>query len=438
MSLLNQMLKDLEQRRPQDNKTDKVATDSLKPVTEKKAPKYSRLRVVVWAVVAVVVLLVLWWMLGPSTPTPTRKPGYPMLRQHIQRSVKQVVNSPAPKSVATPAETSTPDQQEPSTPPVPLVSNLLKELSVSRSGDQTIVTVSMADPIHDQVVPDKAIPQVLKVLIEGRMLPQSMPSLTNDPLLAKIEADSDNQQIHLFITMKPTARLVGSTVDPTHPTQLVLTFSPIPVPAVSTEVPVVPIAQPIPLTPMQQAQQAYQVVLSEYQSGQVAQAFQDLALVVNQFPNYMPARITLIKNALSNGQYTTAKGLLAEGLRQSPHDPALLTLMAQSLYLQGHTQDALAFLQQDSPKMGDYTDYYTLQAALLLKLGKNNAASDLYSQLLMIDSSQANWWLGLGLALEAEGQSSSAISAYQHVLNNPSITPDVRMFVMAKLRQLGG
>ncbi len=327
MSLINQMLKDLEQRRGKGSEDNTSSTDALQPVLGK--PKSYGYRKILWPLIGVLVVIILLYVwLKPSPPVP-----------------KPVMKKP-------------------------------------------VVTVST---------------QPAPVIITA---PEPMP-----------------------VVAAPAATVASKPIKPMAVT---------PKPVTVTPVTAVVAKQPQPLTPAQKAAQAYQVVMNEYQAGQTQQAIQDLQVLVQQFPQYSDARIALVKYQLQNQRYSQASVLLEQGLQQNPTDPTLLTLKAQMLDLQGNPQQALLLLQQQSPAIKNNTDYYALQASVLRQLGSNVAASELYNQLLAVDSSRAEWWLGLGLTLEAQGRNGAAVSAYQHVLSNPGVSPDVRLFVTDKLRQLGG
>ena len=192
----------------------------------------------------------------------------------------------------------------------------------------------------------------------------------------------------------------------------------------------------VALSPDEQAQQAFEVVLIEYQKGQGMQAISDMRTLQDKFPNYLPVRVALIKYYLQSGQYTLAQQSIDIGLMNAPQSTQLVQLKAQLLYLQNQTPQALALLKSQSPDMKSNMNYYLLEANLLLLSKDAVNAAHLYQGLLAINSEDAQYWLGYALALEAQNKKNAAMSAYQQLLNSNNVSQNIRMFALSKVQAL--
>ena len=79
-------------------------------------------------------------------------------------------------------------------------------------------------------------------------------------------------------------------------------------------------------------------------------------------------------------------------------------------------KQALYLLQQYSPPIEEYPNYYALMAALQQQLGQPNLAVQLWS-VLAIQNDNSTWWLGLSIALESSSRPNAAIDAYEHAIS---------------------
>jgi MSHA biogenesis protein MshN len=108
---------------------------------------------------------------------------------------------------------------------------------------------------------------------------------------------------------------------------------------------------------------------------------------------------------------------------------------AQLLAARGEFDQALEALGRITEAQPPDSEAFALRAAIFARLDRHeNAASD-YRLALKLDPGQANWWMGLGLALEHQELYGSASDAYQKASRLPA-TDSVRAFVHERLGQL--
>ena len=71
---------------------------------------------------------------------------------------------------------------------------------------------------------------------------------------------------------------------------------------------------------------------------------------------------------------------------------------------------------------------------LLNRAGRSHEAVERYQAATRLAPSEARWWAGLGIALEADGQSATAHDAYLKARSLPGLPPELAAHVEQKLR----
>ncbi|MCF6362184.1 MAG: hypothetical protein L3J88_02255 [Gammaproteobacteria bacterium] len=192
-----------------------------------------------------------------------------------------------------------------------------------------------------------------------------------------------------------------------------------------------------PLDNEQRAQQALRRGVGLLGQGSQAEAELALREAVRLAPRSPRAYETLAALYFNSGRLTEAQTLLADGVRLSPRAVGLAQLYARLLAEQGELATALAVLQRASPPLTENADYHALLAALYQRAGRHQPAVWVYRQLLAQRGTQATWWMGLGISLEALDDSASALEAYlkAHQLG-AGLSPQVLDYLGSRIRVL--
>lgn len=90
-------------------------------------------------------------------------------------------------------------------------------------------------------------------------------------------------------------------------------------------------------------------------------------------------------------------------------------MVAQVLTRRSDYEGAMRALSSHSPEIFDMPNFYALKAGLLHKLNQDDKAVSLYRQLLSLDNRNTSYWLGLSVALDTLN-SDEALSAYKNTL----------------------
>lgn len=187
------------------------------------------------------------------------------------------------------------------------------------------------------------------------------------------------------------------------------------------------------VSPAQRAARLHRAALALIRDGRTDEARDKLADAMALAPDYVPGRRDLAGLMVKAGQLHAAAALLDEGLRLAPQDPSLVKLRARIDVMQGHNRTARKLLEGHPPAMSEDPSYYALLAAVYQRLGDYGPAASLYERLVAARPGNGVWWTGLGIAKEATGKHDEARRAYTKAEHTDALSPALRRFVRSKL-----
>lgn len=188
-----------------------------------------------------------------------------------------------------------------------------------------------------------------------------------------------------------------------------------------------------PLSNQQLAEKAYNQSLVILNDGNIKEAVHQLQESLNLQADYLPAQQALVTLLLQQKEYDLAEKHLNQALNQRPENIELLQLKARIQLVNNNPSAALQTLQSFSPPLIGNTDYYALIAAIQQQLKNFSLAEQLYRQILMVQPNEAKWWVGLGTSLEAQQNINAAREAYQRAAMLHTLNPNLQAFVDSKL-----
>ncbi|HET9680356.1 MAG TPA: tetratricopeptide repeat protein [Gammaproteobacteria bacterium] len=184
-----------------------------------------------------------------------------------------------------------------------------------------------------------------------------------------------------------------------------------------------------------------------YREGRAALAQGNGTLAVERFTQALdkaPARheirLALMDALLQTGQSVTAVSVLNAGLQIAPAHLPFIMLHAKVLLRQGKPQTALAALDAApatvTNNLRNNTEFHTLRAALLQRTEQYAAAAQLYKQLLEHNPQNSVWWSGLAISLDQSGHYPEALVAYQRALAGGSLAPSLANYARQRIQAL--
>ena len=238
-------------------------------------------------------------------------------------------------------------------------------------------------------------------------------------------------------TLDTTPRAVSAPVAPVAPNDPALESAA----AVTDEAVATTRAVQTPVQPIKTLS-ARQHAEHEFAAAQKAMVRQDKVRAEQLFnsalkfqPQHMEARIQLAAIYLERNNAGAAERVLEDGLALDPTHTQLARLYAQLLATRGEYEMALQALAAVTDTQTHNAESLALRAAIYARLNNYDDAASSYRLALKLDSGQANWWMGLGLALEHQALYGSAAEAYQ-MANSLPLADNVKTFVRQRLQQL--
>jgi Tfp pilus assembly protein PilF len=181
------------------------------------------------------------------------------------------------------------------------------------------------------------------------------------------------------------------------------------------------------------AEQQYQQALVLCEDGQNQNAMHLLASVLTAFPEYNQAREKLASLYLDAGNTTAAKYLVNMGLKHSPDYLPFTELKAHVLMREGNLESAISILENVAPPLAKNPEYHAFIAALYQRSGKPKLAANLYKQLIALQPMNGKWWLGFGVALDSLGSHEQALEAFSNADNAGGLSPELKAYVSTQL-----
>jgi MSHA biogenesis protein MshN len=132
--------------------------------------------------------------------------------------------------------------------------------------------------------------------------------------------------------------------------------------------------------------------------------------------------------------YQAAINILAQGIALAPENSEYRLMQARIYLTQGQTERAYQILQ--GLQSSDNIEYLATQARIAQQLTQYEQAIKNYQQLAKMQPDEARWWLGLAVAYDANKQYSLALQAYQSAQAQGNLSASSLNFVEQRMQEL--
>ena len=191
-----------------------------------------------------------------------------------------------------------------------------------------------------------------------------------------------------------------------------------------------------PLTVEEKAEGAYRQAVRSLEHGRSGDAGRQLQQALSVDPQHVRARELQVALALKNGRTREAQQLLEEGMRLAPKHYPFAQLLARIHVEHGAEPKALALLEQAAPMAASDADYMSLLAALYQRQGRHADAVAAYRRTVEIRPDDARAWVGLGISLEMEQEPDAARASYQRARDLGNLPLALSRHASQRLAQL--
>lgn len=184
----------------------------------------------------------------------------------------------------------------------------------------------------------------------------------------------------------------------------------------------------------ERAEADYRQAIAAINQGRLDEGAKQLREALRLDALHAPARQLLVRLQLEARQTEAAMQVLAEGLEVLPAQIGWAMSLARLHAERDDYAAAWRVLQHSEPAAGANADYQGFAGHVLQRLGKPQEAAQHYRRALRSAPDDGRWWLGLGLALDAEGRTDEARDAWQTARRSGKLSPELQRLVEQKLR----
>jgi len=396
MSLINQVLQELEKRHAAD-----PGLTSLPPqVRAVRAGSSSVVRILAVALILVLAAVGAFiYLSGGWPPVATTPQSSTLLPDPGKKQIPAQV--PAPQTTAAPTRTA-PVPVEPAVQAVllPPVSRLSDELSFTPEPGAPAVRAAKPKSVTRTEKPRAARPSA------ARPAPESA------PVAAPVAADA------------PPAAAATDSV-PAAATQAAAEESPSAIDKQMRE-----------MTVQQRAETAFRSGVAQLQNGRVSAAETNFREALQVDPTHVAARQALLGLLVDGGRNDEAEELLRRALELNPRQPRHAMVLARLEVDRGEVGGAINTMVGALPYVQSDPEFYAFLGALLQRDGRHRDAVDYYRTALQSSPGNAVWLMGLGMSLRASNQFADARDAFQRAAASSQLNPELQTFVERQLREL--
>ena len=182
------------------------------------------------------------------------------------------------------------------------------------------------------------------------------------------------------------------------------------------------------------AEGEYQQAVSRLNQGRTREALDGLHLALRHDTGHIAARQLLIGLLLEAKALDEAMQALREGIQRRPEQVSWALALARMQVERGALEEARQTLVHSLPAAADRADYQGFIAHVLLRLKHGKEAEQHYQQATRLAPGDGRWWLGLGLAQEAEGQVNEARESFLRARQTGRLSPELMELVEQKLK----
>ncbi len=190
------------------------------------------------------------------------------------------------------------------------------------------------------------------------------------------------------------------------------------------------------MTAQQRAETAFRSGVGQLQDGRISAAETSFREAITQDPLHVSARQALLGLMLDGRRNDEAEQLLRQALELNPRQPRHAMVLARLEIDRGEVSGAINTLVAALPYVRSDPEYYAFLAALLQRDGRHRDAVDYYRTALQFSPGNAVWLMGLGMSLRANDQIADAREAFQRAAELKQLNAELQAFVVRQLREI--
>ena len=190
------------------------------------------------------------------------------------------------------------------------------------------------------------------------------------------------------------------------------------------------------LTAQQLAENEYREAANLLEQGRLADAQEAFRRALLHYPAHEGARQGLYGLLAAAKKYGEAEQVLHDGIRLNPNQLVFAMALSGLQYERGDIAGAIETLQKSAAAARGSPDYLARLAGLLQRQSRHAEAAERYQAALRLAPDSGGWLMGLGISLQALGRNKEAQEVFRRARTSNSLNPELQAFVDARLKQL--
>jgi MSHA biogenesis protein MshN len=192
----------------------------------------------------------------------------------------------------------------------------------------------------------------------------------------------------------------------------------------------------VKVSPAQRVENEHRQALNALAQGRTTEAQELLLRVLASTPLHDGARHALLGLLLRERKPGAAEALADDRLARDPDHPGFAQISARLKLDRGDLQAALATLTRTMPHAHASAEFLAFRAAVLQRLARHGEAVEDYSAALKLQPQTAVWNMGLAISLQALERRTDALDAFRRARSGAGLAPELQAYVDQRVRQL--
>ena len=182
------------------------------------------------------------------------------------------------------------------------------------------------------------------------------------------------------------------------------------------------------------AESEYRRAVGLVNGARVVEATDVLLDILRSDGGHVASRQLLARLLVEQRRFDEAMAILAEGLGAQPGQVGWAMQLARLQMERGDTAGAARTLKASQPYATGNADYQGFAGLVAHRQGRQKESAEHYQAAIRISPAEGRWWLGLGLAFEADGHPAEAKEAFLRARASGTLNADLAAVVDQKLR----
>lgn len=190
------------------------------------------------------------------------------------------------------------------------------------------------------------------------------------------------------------------------------------------------------LTPRQRVEKLLASAKKSFDKGYISDGITQLEQLLTMSDGHIEARNLLAGAWYGRGESNRAVSILNNGLQRYPNVEMWRLTAAKIFFKENNPTGALSYLDvqiSDASK-----EFLTMKGSLGRQTQQFDKSEQAYQQLTQLEPQVGNWWLGLAIAQDSQGKTEEALLSYQTLLQKGGVSNDSMAFAQQRITELKG